>query len=306
MAGASFRHPLVRALAWLIGSPSLLRGPAVVDDAWCQEALTQSLPWLRLLDREPGALEDCIAKRRITRIGRLAEALMGFWLRHEGRFELLAENLAVHDGGRTLGDFDFIARERQSGRVFHWELTVKFYLHRPEMGGFSGYVGPGEKDILAAKAAHITGRQLQLAATPAGQAALECLGVTRIEPRAFCKGWLFYPDPERADATAGLNPGHAKGSWERYASGGNVPAGRHVVLDRLQWLTFPARVGAEQAMDAGQLLAVLDARVAGAGEVLLLARLEPDDGGEGTTFSEASRVFVVPPHWGKAALQPAP
>lgn len=306
MDGPPFRHPLVRALAWLIGSPSLLRGPAVVNDAWCQDALARSQSWLNALDRQPAALEDYIAERRITRIGRLAEALMGYWLRHEGRFELLAENLAVREGGRTLGDFDFIVRERQSGEVVHWELTVKFYLHRPEIGGFSGYVGPGEKDILAAKAGHITDRQLQLAHAPAGQAALALLGVTKIEASAFCKGWLFYPGPAAGAEMAGLNPAHARGSWWRHAAGAQPPAGHHVVLDRLQWLTFPACVKADQALDAEQLTSLLDARVAGAGEALLLARVEPENGVRPAVFRETSRAFVVPPNWGQATIETLP
>ena len=303
MDGPPFRHPLVRALAWLIGSPSLLRGPAVVNDAWCQDALARSQSWLNALDRQPAALEAYIAERRITRIGRLAEALMGYWLRHEGRFELLAENLAVREGGRTLGDFDFIARERQSGEVVHWELTVKFYLHRPEIGGFSGYVGPGEKDILAAKAGHITDRQLQLAHTPAGKAALALLGVTKIEARAFCKGWLFYPGPAQVPEMPDLNTGHARGTWWRHAAGAPVPAGHHVVLDRLQWLTFPACVEAERTLDAEQLTRLLDARVAGAGESLLVARVAPEYGVRPAVFRETSRAFVVPPHWGEAAIE---
>lgn len=306
MAGPRFRHPLVRALAWLIGSPTLLRGPAVVDDAWCQDALAQSQTWLSALDRDPAALEGYIAERRITRIGRLAEALLGYWLRHDGRFALLAENLAVRDGGRTLGDFDFVLRDRQSGQVFHWELTVKFYLHRPEIAGFSGYVGPGEKDLLAAKAGHIAERQLQLAYTPAGRAALAHLGVSKIEARAFCKGWLFYPGAALVPDMPDLNPGHARGSWWRHGTGEIVPGGRHVVLDRLQWLTFPACVEADQALDAEQLTRLLDARVAGAGEALQLARVESEHGTRPAVLRETSRAFVVPPHWGKAPAKTAP
>jgi hypothetical protein len=306
MAGLLFRHPLVRALAWLIGSPSLLRGTSVVNDAWCQDALARSQSWLRKLDVEPAALEAYIAERRIARIGRLAEALMGYWLRYDGRFELLAENLAVRDGGRTLGDFDFIAREAQSGQVFHWELTVKFYLHRPEIGGFSGYVGPRAKDILAAKAGHITDRQLKLADTPAGQAALALLGVTKIEAKAFCKGWLFYPGPALVPEMPDLNPGHARGTWWRHAAGAQVPAGHHVVLDRLQWLTFPACVEAERTLDSEQLSSLLDARVAGAGESLLVARVEPENGIKPAVFRETSRAFVVPLRWGEATSETSP
>lgn len=294
-----FRHPLVRALAWLIGSPGLIDsapahpGAAIVDDLWCEAALADTHAWLMREDARPAAIEAAIAARRIVRVGRLAEALIGYWLTYSGRFTLLAENLAVRDGGRTLGDFDFILRDHANGRVEHWELTVKFYLREAGASGFAGYLGPNRQDALADKTARIFTRQLGLGATPQGRAALSDLGVADCQPRAFFKGWLFYPGAADAGAVPGVNPHHCRGWWRRYdpqRPSGTEPC-RYVILEPLAWLGGPHAQLPPDTLSAAQYEARLTDHFTNAGTALQVVEFC-------AAGSERGRGFIVPQSWG--------
>ena len=43
---------------------------------------------------------------------------MGLYLNHDPRFEVVAKNLQIRDGGRTYGEFDFIVFDHESGQHF--------------------------------------------------------------------------------------------------------------------------------------------------------------------------------------------
>ena len=187
-------------------------------DQWCAQQLDASRAWLSALDTDPRPLEQFVALRNTRRLGFLAEALLAFWLSESPRFELLAENLAVRDHGRTLGDFDLVFHDLEGGGATHWELSVKFYLRLPAMVGLSAYVGAAGDDTLAAKADRVLNRQLGLAHTDAGKAALADLGIERVAARAFVKGWLFYPVGVQPESLPGLNPAHGRGWWRRHSA----------------------------------------------------------------------------------------
>lgn len=293
--------PQVRALAWLIGSPGVLDardaqfGDRVITDAWCAEALAAATPWLLALDREPRALLDFLAARSSRRLGRLAESLLSFWLRWRPGVELLAENLAVRGAQSTLGEFDFVLREPGQAQATHWETAIKFYLHRPEVGGLAGYAGPAGKDVLAAKAARIFTRQLTLGLTPEGAAALHQLGVNDLRTQAWVKGWLFYPIGQTAVPAPGTNPRHSRGWWLRHRPQWEraLDAGRrYAILPRLDWLAWPW--AAAQAETLESLAALVDVRMAAEGESLLVVEMAESGG----RWLEQSRGFIVPAGWG--------
>ncbi len=302
-----YAHPLVRSLAWLIGSPGLLtcgdaRHAEVVDDAWCARQLDDSRDWLAALDADPQALEDFIALRNIRRIGFLAEALLAFWLSNCGRFELLAENLVVRAGGRTLGDFDLLLRGRDGGLPTHWELSVKFYLRLPASDGMASYVGPAGRDTLAAKAERVLTRQLGLSQTTAGKAALAALGIERIAARAFVKGWLFYPAGAQPVPTPGVNPAHGRGWWRCHMADDDgvwpAPNRGYRILDRLEWLAWPSIAG--QTLDRHELKPSLGTHFAAGAGALMVVEFDNCS----AQAHETSRGFVMPPGWVGAVAAP--
>jgi hypothetical protein len=145
---AQLTDPHVRALAWLIDAPGLLdrhapqwQGKVARLGADAGDAARD---WLHDLERAPAALHAHLAFQPFGRLGRYAEKLMTFYLRHLG--VLAAHNVQVRAAGsQTIGEFDFLVW--RGGDLLHWEFATKFYLLESVGGGDAGrqadyFVGP--------------------------------------------------------------------------------------------------------------------------------------------------------------------
>lgn len=291
-------HPLVRSLAWLIGSPGLLVAPAdaaedaLVSDDWCRQALADSRGLLLALDDQPAELEAAIAACTSRRLGRIAECLIAFWLEKSERFELLAQNLAVRDAGRTLGEYDLVFVDHQEKQVIHWEMAVKFYLRRR---GGTEFLGPEGRDTLARKARRVFDHQLCLGASPAGRAALAALCSGQVVSRAFVKGWLFHPDDGRLDVPQ-VSPFHQRGWWrtlEEFATTPENLGRRFSLVERADWMNGPLEAAARETASAAVTAQRIEARFAADARALMVAGFE-SPGGKGP---ESGRGFVVPEQW---------
>lgn len=279
----------------------------------------------------PQILQDTLPAS-YRRLGLYAEALLARILQAQADIQLLAQHTAIHqqvptarqNGRATLGELDFVWRDRQSGRVHHWELAVKLYLYLPGpddgQAHLERFVGLQQRDTLALKAAKLSQRQLPLSRHP--QAA-QALGVAADTAAALFKGWLFYPlagagwqdYQEPATATRlRLNPAHAKGWWlTRSAFMRRLAAGdplRWRIVPRLQWLSpqYAVHADTQDSADlAARLRAYFDADdgQAGAGHgrpgllVTALAPAQPPCGQDAPYYREVHRGFVVADEWGK-------
>lgn len=302
-----WRHQAVRDLAWAVGSPPLLRpadsresgdGPRWLDQVWCDQTLSTSQDWLTALDHDPTDLLAHLAHEQDHRLGSHFESLLAFWLSWPGNphYELVERNLPVRDNGRTLGEFDFLVRERGRGELQHWEVAVKFFLGVQPGGQARHWIGPGLRDRLDLKLERLRSHQLRLGNSPAGRRLLAERGLNGVRPVCLVKGCLFYPAGAEhllwspRDAA----PGHLRGWWQDHAS----------LLARwgdagLDWLHLPKAnwmTAVRPAPDAEPLAPPQDIHA-------LLAGL-PQDGLRSAICviglrdgCEVTRGFVVPPGW---------
>jgi len=301
-----WRYPAVRDLAWAIGSPPLLRparagldhAPRWLDQAWCDRALAVSRDWLDALDHDPAPLRDHLARARDHRLGSYFEDLLAFWLTWPDNplYALIARNLPVRHEGRTLGEFDFLVRERASGETQHWEVAVKFFLGVRAGGAARHWIGPGLRDRLDLKLARLRDHQLRLADSPAGRDLLTSLGLPAARPVCLVKGRLFYPACAREDdwTPHDAAPGHLRGWWldhdafrARWAAAGLD----WLHLPRAGWMT-EVILGADETPPApAEDIDTLLARLPGTGPRAATGVVGLRDG------REVTRGFVVPPDW---------
>jgi hypothetical protein len=296
----ALREPAVRDLAWLLFSADLLRAQPPVGilasafETAHEEAAT--LAWLHALDADSVGLLQDIAAARITRLGRYAECLLGWFLQHGPAAHLVAANVPLRRGGLTLGECDFLV-QTQAGRRLHWELAVKCYLHAGAgRAQLADYVGPNLQDRFDLKLAHLLDHQLPLSA----REEFVTLGhAGPWEPQMFIKGWLFYRRGELTPDPAQLDPAHGRGWWatrSEWPDFAAAHAGQWRVLPRLEWLA-PRRhergAADEQGiefMDAHGLIS----RVAHQSGPTMVAAFSMDDVGR---WIERSRGFIVPDDW---------
>lgn len=296
----ALREPAVRDLAWLLFSADLLHAQPPVGmlaspfETALEEAAT--LDWLRALDTNPGQLQRDIAAARITRLGRYAECLLGWFLQHGPAAHLIVANVPLRRGGLTLGECDFLVQTR-TGQRLHWELAVKCYLHAGNgRAQLADYVGPNLQDRFDLKLTHLVDHQLPLSA----RAEFATLGYTGPwQAQMFVKGWLFYRRGEPTRDPAQLDPAHGRGWWATHSEWpafAAAHAGQWRVLPRLEWLAprrherGTAEAQGIEFVDANALIS----RVAHQSGPTMVAAFSVDNAGR---WVERSRGFIVPDDW---------
>ncbi|MCX2981699.1 DUF1853 family protein [Halieaceae bacterium IMCC14734] len=284
-------HQQVRDLAWACFSPPLLNSKQLGDPEVgnCALELTPAREQLLLqLDASPGALEQHLAARVSTRLGLYFEALWHFFLAADESVELVAHNLPVRDGGRTLGEFDVIYWCLQRQQHVHLELALKYYLGLP---GQDIWLGPNQRDRLSNKVQHLVQRQIRLSEQTASTAPLLELGVKKLRREIEVKGYLFDAPHERALPPAGLHAGNPLRRWlevDEFASHNNDTA-RWLILTRQQWLA-PVSVNPQCLLTTERATTLANEQFSQGRGPLMVA--ECDSQG-----LEYNRCFVTPPSW---------
>ena len=127
------------------------------------------------------------------RLGRYFEGLYQVWCERVLGWRVLASNLPVRNGSRTLGELDIVVENTHLNRVEHHEVAIKFYLGTMTQAGVQ-WIGPNRRDRLDRKISRMRTHQLALAQTPE---ATHALAKHNVPPPAVSKlvmvGQLFVP-----------------------------------------------------------------------------------------------------------------
>jgi uncharacterized protein len=308
----------LHALTWLLLSPPLLAHAQAASFTAQETAAIQA--WLAQVRARPAAFLAHMAAARaavggaqpgVMRLGRYAERMLEFFLLHGPTHRLIAANLPLRRSAldravldhTTTGEIDFLVQPLLPSPVHtpaeHWELAVKYFLCHASgsVAQASDFVGPDERETFDRKLQKLMGRQLaNLPPAPWSKAAYA--------PKAFAKGWMFYPLHAPKPSCADLHPAHCHGTWMDWAQAQQFDAPqehRFVHLDRQAWLAPAHHVQAAQTCTWAQLLVQLQAHwqreashpqfpktVPGA---QLVAQLRPTQ----SAWAEVTRYFVKPP-----------
>ncbi|MAC34580.1 MAG: hypothetical protein CME38_13400 [Haliea sp.] len=296
--------PVLRHLKWLCTAPSLLVPPEHADG---QSALLHDLPlahWLPADWPERLAAIAGRADRLVTleaaarrRLGHYFEALYACLLQDLLGWDVIARNLPVREGGRTLGELDFLVRNPRTGQVEHHEIAIKFYLGCRAAGdGAARWYGPNSRDRLDLKAGRLLGHQARLSELPATRSTLARLGLPLPDcARVWMPGYLFYPREQRLAPPADVAANHLRGYWARAASMAPDEMVNAVPLEKPHW------IGPWQQAEApDSALAVgLAERIAAGGVPRLFVRLRQSP--ERGDWREVERFFLVPERWPQQA-----
>ncbi|MFJ4155465.1 DUF1853 family protein [Pseudomonas sp. NPDC089752] len=291
------RRPAVRDLAWTLLSPPLLSNPPcpqrhpLAGSAWAGDP-QRLKAWLQQLDNDDQPLREWLATLTSRRLGLYYERLWQFALRQAPGIELLAANLAIRSGGRTLGELDILLRDGDG--THHLELAIKLYLGPGDVAGDDPmqWLGPGCHDRLGTKLAHLAGHQLRMSSDAQSQEALAALGARQVQAHLWLAGYLFYPWPGHAESPAGANPLHLRGRWVRRRDWSVTADERWQPLPRHAWLA-PARVEADACWAPQQFAQWLQALKPQA-PAQMLVRLEFGSDG---AWQEVERLFLVADSW---------
>jgi len=286
-----WRNPPVRHLAWMATAPSMINGPQRL--LFSPPAPPDLREHLLALDRQPAELHRILERRSTRRLGVYFEALYRYALEHLWHRETIFQNLAVQDGGRTLGELDFIVRDRISDRHEHHEIAVKFYLGTPS----GQWLGPDQKDRLRDKLTRLLEHQSTLTRHPRTAEMLHHSSINELDDLIFLRGYLFYPvDLAGPSLPASIAPEHSRGHWltlSRARTTAWDPQRPIMQLHKPDWLG-PLQCLDGDLADTPQLYGKALEQVASRNFPLLFARLSRQQSG---FWLETERFFVVPDQW---------
>ena len=97
----------------------------------------------------------------------------------------------------TIGEIDFLLREKINRKAIHLEFALKYYL-AIEDGGVMRYIGPKGRDSLEGKSVKLLDHQLKLCSNHSELLDKE-LRKFHFEPKLLLKGFIFYPYGSKED-----------------------------------------------------------------------------------------------------------
>ncbi len=294
----------LRDLRWLLLSPPPLASGRFSAEVQAFDPAQRELieDWLESLQAAPDPLRQAMERHRAAplRLGRYAERLLEFFLRSGPTHRLVAANLPLRKASgskgqqaTTLGEIDFLL-EDASGRPWHWELAVKFFLcvapgqqAQPE-----DFIGPDPTDTLAGKLRTLFERQLRRTPpSPWDERAWR--------PAAFTRGWMFYRFEQAARALRRAVPGppeRALAALERAGSiaRGAFPRAAPRPLDVSGASRRRRHASCHGTSSPDEIRRLWLQAGPRPHTPRLVARMEP---GAGIAWHEAQRYFVVPDSW---------
>lgn len=309
-----YKHKVVRDLAWVIASPPLFinseefKEVKFLDDDFFTKEFEKNRDLLNSLDDEPTPLLEHVRQNNSRLLGKYFENLVGFWLLNSRDKKLLASNLQVRSGERTIGEIDFLFKDKLTDINYHLEAAGKFFMGFKDIPGWSNFIGPNTNDRLDKKMNKLLNEQIKLCSKPLTKEILKEKNISEpVNPVVWFKGYLFYYHSNFRNESFTLpnsaNPRHIKGWWfYQSAKYEIIESNKHqwVVLQRMDWVSQVYNPDEASVMNSGQLLYKLDKYFAKNNYPLLLAELVPDESG---ILTEHSRGFVVSDKWPFAKKQ---
>jgi len=230
-----FQHPIVRQLAFCIASPNLLcqlpknlciQHPFKLHPSEFWEVHFQNyLPRLEELDQSPEPLIQFLSRLKSTRLGLRFEHLLWFWLQEDQYhpYQLLGHSIQKIEGAKTLGELDFLILNKESQKIEHWEVALKYYLGEEDLN-LEQWIGLNRQDTLSKKLYHFTNKQFQFP---------EALNFEIQNRFAVLKGQLYLPLDLNFHQSLPdwINLQRRLGYW-----GTTIPQSSFYRLERQEWL----------------------------------------------------------------------
>jgi len=171
-------------------------------------------PW-----REYDSGDEEITAPENVAFGKKMESFFSHAIQNSQRYEMLVENVQIISDKVTLGELDFLLRDKETERLLHVELACKFYLYDKRRAGqneYSAWVGPNQNDFLDRKIEKLKTRQLPLfhhAVCKKWLASqLDIFDTSQIIQQIHFPAHLYLPYG-KSEIPENINPEAVKGFW---------------------------------------------------------------------------------------------
>lgn len=153
------------------------------------------------------------------RLGHQMEHVFKQLVEYSEAYEIVLHNLPIRQDKITLGEIDFILKDKANNKLIHVELTYKFYIINPEISEpIHQLIGPNRQDAFFAKMQKIKNNQFALLHSEEGINTLlnNNIDHSEIEHQCCFKAQLFQPYGSTTTTMHPLNENCIVGYWIRF------------------------------------------------------------------------------------------
>ena len=124
---------------------------------------SQQLFSLNLI-KAPAELASTIAIKENLMLGKRVEAFFKIQIEEENSYKIILKNIQIQKEKITLGELDFILKEKSTSALKHVEVSYKFYLFDPNIEGneIDKWIGPNRNDNLLKKITKLSEHQFPM------------------------------------------------------------------------------------------------------------------------------------------------
>lgn len=154
------------------------------------------------------------------RLGHQMEYVFEQLVAYSETYEVVLQNLPIRQNKITLGEIDFVLKDKTTNKLIHVELTYKFYVINPEISEpIYRLMGPNKRDMFFTKMEKIKNEQFALLHSEEGSKTLDnhLINHTEIKHQCCYKAQLFRPYDSTSVSIHPLNTNCIVGYWLRFS-----------------------------------------------------------------------------------------
>ena len=295
-----FKRKIVRDLYQSIVSPYVLNDEFTLPLSFLEIDDYIFNKWLLDLDKSPSELIKFVETHHSKRLGRYFENLLHFFFLFHPNIEVLEAGKQIFNGKITIGEMDFILKNKKTQEIIHLETAIKYFAKEKGKSDFKYFICPNGTRNFGDKLDKTFSKQLKITERDETISFLKESKYLPLKSYHFIKGILFYhPDEIVGFSHERLNPEHLK-SWWFYENEINTlnETSKYKIIHKLKWLSSEIEDDENKLMSKGQLIKFLKSHFEIISQGQLIVEFEKID----LTWKEKSRGFILDNKWPKMDL----
>ena len=290
-----FKNKIVRDLHQSIVSPYVLNDGLSLPLPFLEIDNYILKNWLEEIENNPFELTHFIEIHHSKRLGRYFENLLHFYFLFHPNIEVLEVGKQIFNGKITIGEMDFILKNKTTKEIIHLETAVKYFAKKKGESDFKYFICPNGTRNFGDKLEKTFSKQLRITERKETQVFLKESGYLPIKSCHFIKGILFYhPDEVDSFHHEDLNFNHLR-SWWIYQNETQTlnSISKYKIVHKLKWLSSEIEEDEKELMSKKELIDLLESHFEIISQGQLIVEFEKND----FLWKEKSRGFILDNKW---------
>lgn len=160
-------NQLISDLNWIVKTKSLIRSELPEFEGNIMNSLLDFIGkeeydlWYADLVNSPEKLKNYFENNEQLILGKYFERLLNYFFSSFSTFEIVHAGKQIFEKQTTIGELDFVIKDKRDNKIIHFEVAVKYYMGYKNVGKHDLWIGPNGSDTLQRKMKKLD-KQLQL------------------------------------------------------------------------------------------------------------------------------------------------